>query len=389
MPDSTAVRDSATAHNYRSLAEKVYCRQVVALLDQVGQSFEPEDLLTVGKLVESLPHPLRKELETSSSSAKLGPIATEVIKQEICHCLLYYLRKVQHIRHQRISLVGQAILEYERHRLDLSQETATAINQAVSPAIPLPSPTDSAKLEKYDQHLFQALQRDRPQFRKQPTGLANRSEIPLKQSTQAELVLLQRILEISDREVPPPELLWSGRDINYIRLWRLLDARQWQAANRETLICLVRAGGKPTADLDELAVDHLPLQTIDVERIPLVDLQTLDLLWSQASGGRFGFKAQLKLWQEINPTSDQKADLAEFGKRVDWRRNNSWIGYSYTHFSLGAVTGHLPTFPQAGWWCWARMEPLVQRIKQLVLMEELSQVALDLNSEDTETADLF
>lgn len=375
MFDSTAVRDSATALHYRSLAEKVHCKQVVALLHQAEQPFELETLLTVEKLMASLPQPLRKELETSSSYTKLGEAAAEVIGQEVCHCILYYLRKAQHIRSQQISLVGQAILEYERHRLGLSQETAAEINQAVSPMIPLPLPTDSAKLEKYDQHLFKALQRDWPQFSLQLNGLPQRREIPLKQSTQAELRLLQRILEIPDPEVPLPELLWSGREINYIRLWRLLETKQWQAANRETLICLVRAGGKPKPDLDKLDVDQLPLQTVDVERIPLVDLQTIDLLWSQASSGRFGFKAQLQIWQEINPASDQPADLAAFGKRVDWRRNNSWIGYSYTHFSLGAVPGHLPMFPQAGWWCWARMAPLIQRVKLLVLLENPPQIA--------------
>ncbi len=377
MSNSTAIQDSASARDYRAVAEKVYCEQVVALLN-LTEPFELENLLTVEKLVAGLPQPLRKELDASSSYVKLGDVAAEVIRQEICHCILYYLRKAQHIRNQQISLVGQAILEYERHRLGLSPETATAISQAVSPAIPPLVPTDSAKLEKYDQHLFQALQRDWPQFPKQANGLPQRIEIPLKQSTQAELRLLQRILEIPDPEVPPAELLWSACNISYVRLWRLLETKQWQAANRETLICLVRAGGKLDADLnhglDKMDVDQMPLQTIDGNRIPLVDLQTLDLLWSRASNGRFGFKAQLKLWQEINPISDQKPDLESFGKRADWLRNNSWIDYSYSHFSAGAAAGHLPTFPQVGWWCWAKIEPLIQRTRLLVLLENPPKV---------------
>lgn len=345
--------DSGPAREYRETVEQEYCKVIIELLNQQEQ-FEIDQILA-----EGLPTAKRDELENSSVWEKLHGTA-HVIEREVCLCILYYLRKAQHIYNQQMSLVGQAILDYERTRLGLTQATADTINQVLSPGRPLPPPTDQKRLDQYYQHLFIALQRDRSAFNPQ-----QRDVIPLKPATQAELKLLQRVLEIPERDIPPAEMLWTERGINYIRLWELLNRKAWKAANEETLARLIEAGGQPERDLE----------TIDVGRIPLVDLQTIDALWAKASNGRFGFKAQLKLWQEANADPSKPVDFETFGKLVDWRRNNSWIGYSFTDFSDNAVRGHLPTFPLVGWWCWARMESLMKRVETAFAVERTQPAA--------------
>jgi hypothetical protein len=351
--------DSVPAREYRDLVEQAYCNAIVKLIQEKHDRFEISQIVP-----QALSAAQRDELENSSIWDKLNG-AAPAIEHEVCLCILYYLRKAQHIHSQQMSLVGQAILDYERVRLGLAQSTVDAINRVIMPDRKAsPPPTNQKKLDQYYQHLFTALQRDRSGFKP-----GKRDVIPLKSATQAELKLLQRVLEIPDRDIPPAEMLWSECQTNYILLWRFLDQKDWKAANFETLKRLLEASGQPKPGETE-TVETIKIETIDLERIPLVDLQTIDGLWSKASNGRFGFKAQLKLWREVDAGPDKGREFENFGKLVDWRRNNSWISYSFADFSDNAARGHLPTFPLAGWWCWARMALLMKQVEAAFAAEK-------------------
>lgn len=54
--------------------------------------------------------------------------------------------------------------------------------------------------------------------------------------------------------------------------------------------------------------------------IPAADLQTIDALWSAATGGRQGFKAQREVWLQ------QSKYWSRFFKKIDWTHVRSTTG---------------------------------------------------------------
>lgn len=115
-----------------------------------------------------------------------------------------------------------------------------------------------------------------------------------------------------------------------------LSKGKWYDANEETRRCLAKASGQQQRDP----------QLIDVSLINVVDLQTIDALWSEFSNGRFGFKKQREIWEKADSRFE---DLTALGRQLDWLRSNSWINYEAADFSKDAVSGHLPIFPHIGW----------------------------------------
>lgn len=101
----------------------------------------------------------------------------------------------------------------------------------------------------------------------------------------------------------------------------------------------------------------------DINNLPCADLHTIDRIWGEVSGGRFGFSIQQWIWMEEKDRHSNFADqVLAFGKRVGWHGNNTWIDYdsavfsvkpeSRTHSRDNAPVGHLPVVPLVGWWCW-------------------------------------
>jgi len=343
--------DTLILSEYRKAIEQAYCITLVDLIRVKQEQIDLEQFVTQG---------LAKEVQdvlTNRFGRYRFDETAEVMKREVCHCLLYYMQLALHIRDQKIALVGRTILEREQLRLGLMQASVDAINQAILPALTLPVEMDSAKLERYDAALQQAILQDCRLF-----DGTDRENIPLTAASQAELRLLQRWLEIPDSEIPPANRLWTERGTDYTKLWRQLKRKDWRAANEETLNLLRINSGKSERDSE----------MIDIQRIPLVDLQTIDQLWDEASNGRFGFRVQLDLWRQVNPDPRQPSDTETFGKLVDWRRNNVWINYEFLDYSLTAVRGHLPAFPLIGWWCWARHKPLMERVAALTAVRQIA-----------------
>jgi hypothetical protein len=149
--------------------------------------------------------------------------------------------------------------------------------------------------------------------------------------------------------IPDPKAPSKWR-INYNRLQTLLAAKHWQAADVETRAVLQRLAGSKA--------DLLFSSKSVVSRIPLRDLQTLDSLWSKASGGRFGFTAQQRLWQQAaRGSGNSRARVERFAQLVGWRRNqplleNNPIGMALSggwwrldselNYAASAPVGHLP-----------------------------------------------
>jgi hypothetical protein len=81
----------------------------------------------------------------------------------------------------------------------------------------------------------------------------------------------------------------------------------------------------------------------DIDNFPCEDLRTIDRLWVQYSGGRFGFSVQAKIYRSLGGTREYKGKVWNaFGDRVGWRVNNSWINYEDVTFRKYWYRGHLP-----------------------------------------------
>lgn len=126
--------------------------------------------------------------------------------------------------------------------------------------------------------------------------------------------------------------LLSQRQIDYSPLRDLLSAQSWKKADIETRKVILLAVGKQES---EFLIEQ------DINKIPSLDLRTVDRLWFVASNGRFGFSVQKDIWKQFGKRVDYETEC-ELGSYLGWRVNNSWLIHSQLTFNLGAKQGHLP-----------------------------------------------
>ena len=185
--------------------------------------------------------------------------------------------------------------------------------------------------------------------------------------------------------------LHSALGVNYRKLQNLLAASQWQKADRETfrLFCEIALRAEVHEGVREI---RKILKTIDknlqserfhelthllqhyqkmlgsihqeefptssfygyfpgclnrkfIQKLPLLDLQTIDLLWMVYSHGRFGFSVQEKIWRTLCIQNDDEVKVEEnFISCVG--RGYSQTGDAYRegeiYFTLNSPEGLLP-----------------------------------------------
>jgi hypothetical protein len=133
----------------------------------------------------------------------------------------------------------------------------------------------------------------------------------------------------------------SALGVDYSRLRQLLWSQVWQEADQETENVLLKA----------LRQNMEPVDRNALLQLPCVDLLTIDELWSRYSSGRFGFKAQQQVYQQVDKRP------ADFLRMVEWRGSRvSLTGgikpYKNLQFNANAPLGHLPTWR----WCCPSLE---------------------------------
>ncbi|MEO0804099.1 MAG: GUN4 domain-containing protein [Cyanobacteria bacterium J06642_2] len=193
---------------------------------------------------------------------------------------------------------------------------------------------------------------DAPKQPRLPIFLKNRHWVDYR--LQAPDPLEQLIWGITDKrpersvrngaEPKPPieptleeDVLASEKGVDYTRLQDLLKAQNFKDADYETYVRMLEAVGREDGDV---------LREEEVLKFPCTDLKTIDCLWVKYSKGRFGFSVQKEIYVQCGAKLDGKYPSGkiwrEFGDRVGWRMNSSWLNYSSLTFTMRAPQGHLP-----------------------------------------------
>ncbi len=165
---------------------------------------------------------------------------------------------------------------------------------------------------------------------------------------------------------PAPEAeanpLASEVGLDYAPLNQYLGLGQWAEADRMTRDLLAAAVGMPA---------NAAIAPDDWQRLPAVDLGTVDNLWRYWSGDRFGFAAQAQLWQHTG------GNYEKFCDSVGWRSGEEWIYRDELDGDRGAPVGHWPAVAWGARSCYGNgagvasqaMAGLMERVITVLLTE--------------------
>jgi hypothetical protein len=141
--------------------------------------------------------------------------------------------------------------------------------------------------------------------------------------------------------------MWEDEILEYRKLEDLLKQQQWGEADQETMKVMLQVANR---------TKERCLRIEDIDNFPCEDLRTIDQLWVKYSNGRFGFSVQAKIYRDLGGTRQYDEKIwKDFGDRVGWRVNNSWISNKDVTFDLKAPEGYLPVVvvgEYASWWYW-------------------------------------
>jgi eukaryotic-like serine/threonine-protein kinase len=153
---------------------------------------------------------------------------------------------------------------------------------------------------------------------------------------------------------PPKLLLVSEVGVDYNHLKTLLAAQKWREADEETRRLMLKVAQREKEGW---------LDAKSIELFPCKDLETIDNLWVQASGGRFGFSVQRRVWESVGGQANADWETyCRFGDRVGWRINGNWLNNTIAFDPMGS-TGHLPICSRFSGLFWVRViSSLVARL---------------------------
>jgi len=141
----------------------------------------------------------------------------------------------------------------------------------------------------------------------------------------------------SVEETDIPTNLPSDVGMDYVPLATMLASGQLAEADQFTRDALIELAGSKAAGRDFVYFT-------EVKKIPSTDLATIERLWNQFSGGKFGYTVQKKMWKT------SKQDFEVFCRKIGWstqdgevERKKRWFGASeFTYDVKKAPKGHLP-----------------------------------------------
>ena len=124
--------------------------------------------------------------------------------------------------------------------------------------------------------------------------------------------------------------LESEKNIDYQELQRLLIEQKFQEADALTRVKLCELAG-------ETAVARKWVYFTEIEKFPVADLVTIDLLWQVYSQGKFGYTIQRQMWLSLGK------NYTQLWTKLKWKTGNKWTKYPQGFiWDLTAPMGHLP-----------------------------------------------
>ena len=126
----------------------------------------------------------------------------------------------------------------------------------------------------------------------------------------------------------------------YRRLIYLLEASKWKEGDEETVRVIKK--------LMPHSIKRSGCLDIDVTEISVKQLKAINKIWLEASGGKFGFSVQKRIWNKINRlTNDQEwidgtSNYDIFAEQVGWSNDMGVIYHIDFDYTIIATKGSLP-----------------------------------------------
>ncbi len=167
------------------------------------------------------------------------------------------------------------------------------------------------------------------------------------QVKQAAFQLLRQQAAYLEKSMHEHIPLISAAEVDYGYLRYLLTIERWQEASDETCKAILKIANR----------EGNWLKKRDIEKLPVEDILTIDRLWTNYSGGHFGFSIQYKIWKDIVRKIGSEFGMGAFCNCVGWEieLNDEIKGQKLSikrrndiPYSLSAPAGHLPTIFNLG-----------------------------------------
>lgn len=320
---------SRANETYYQIAEEQY----IVLLQQLIGSGQTN--LDVVSLIQTRidDEKVRGELLQAQIDQGINNETAKELELKACRTVIAYYQEVKFVQALQVPVTGQGILEDRRNALKLPTTIKTIED------LRLDLDPYQAKLQKYDYALRAAIQRD---------------GVPVQSSTTWELQRLQILLGIADQNIIPPEALRSEFRIDYIPIWRRLEAKQWLEANHETqrLIVEIARQNRPRwlpqtkkwqksnqagqQQMLNTAQQLVALELEDLQHFPCLDLFTIDYLWLKFSEGYYGFSLQRQIWWWLDD------DWEQFTQQVGWLTQSGMVSNTQLRQSPKPERAQLP-----------------------------------------------
>ena len=128
----------------------------------------------------------------------------------------------------------------------------------------------------------------------------------------------------------------------YRRLIYLLQASKWKEGDEETVRIIKKL--MPHSIKRSSCIDI----NIDVMEASKNHLQAINRIWLEASGGRFGFSVQQRIWNKINRLRndadwmENKSEYDIFAEQVNWSNDLGVIYHIDFDYNITSAKGSLP-----------------------------------------------
>jgi serine protease Do len=141
-------------------------------------------------------------------------------------------------------------------------------------------------------------------------------------------------------------LISQKTGIDYTKLQNLLKEQKWSEADLHTYELIEQI--VKTAKQEN---QHIFIELKSIAEFSCPDIRTIDYLWKEYSGNKFGFSSQQEIWQSVNQKGDFSTETwRSFATKVGWKKGEVASGSGYLLYDqlnfdpTKAPAGHLP------WW---------------------------------------